>query len=107
MQIVFEEHSQIVHPVAQHCQPFNPEAKGKTPELFAIDTIKGMHFGNPEMQDFSKVRPLLEEKKICMLWDEALAPEFRDQVKTGIVVKEVCQSLDEAKATLESYQKDW
>jgi hypothetical protein len=76
-------------------------------ELFAIEKVKGIHFGNPEFQDFEKAWTLLQEKKICVLWDEKLAPEFRDQVKTGIVVKEVCASLDEARACLEDYRKGW
>jgi len=76
-------------------------------DLFSIEKIKGMHFGNPEMQDFGKVWSQLKDKKICILWDEKLDPKYRDQVKTGIVVKEVCTTMDEAKAVLESYQKDW
>jgi hypothetical protein len=76
-------------------------------ELFAIEKVKAMHFGNPEFQDFGKVRSLLEEKKICILWDETLEPAHREQVTTGVVVKEIRGNLDEAKACLEEYRKNW
>jgi hypothetical protein len=77
------------------------------PHLFSISQLHAMHFGNPEMQDFETVWPQLAEKKICALWDMELRPEFREQVCTGIVVREVCESLDDAKRRLDNYRKGW
>ncbi len=77
------------------------------PYLFEIERIRAMHFGNPELQDFGTVWPLLEEKRICLLWDQALAREHRARVKTGIIVREICRSLEDARGRLEEYRKNW
>ena len=76
-------------------------------DLFSVAGIQGMHFGNPELQDFGTVWSLLAEKRICVLWDMALPVEYRDRVQTGIIVREVCETLDEAQRRLDDYRKDW
>jgi len=110
-----EEYAEFVKPYnSKAFQPFGGgahhccgELEHLYDELFSIKGNNAMHFGNPEMQDFGNAYPLLADRKIGILWDDSLPEQFRCEVKTGIVVREICTSMEQARSCLDNYQKYW
>jgi len=64
--------------------------------MLITDGIRGMHFGNPELQDFRKVYDAASARRICVLWDGRLSPDEAD-VDTGLIWKRVGRNWEEAR----------
>lgn len=65
--------------------------------MLDTDGIRGIHFGNPELQDFRSVYQAAASRGICVLWDGPLSTD-ESTVKTGLIWKRVAKSWKEAQA---------
>ena len=66
--------------------------------------IRGLNFGNPELQDLDMVYAKALENRVVLLWDRQIPHQIFNKLAQGIIMKIVVTTLEEGRKKLAEYR---
>lgn len=67
-------------------------------DIMSIPGIRGLNFGNPEMQDWEFITKLSRETKTVLLWDQRIEPvDFKKLTPEGLILKVIVPDIEKGK----------
>lgn len=68
-----------------------------------IKGVKGLNFGNPEMQNWNNIYEKSQMQKIVLLFDNMIPIDIFKDLNQGVIMKIIVPSLEEGKRVIGEY----
>ena len=73
-------------------------------QIMNIKGVKGLNFGNPEMQDWNNIYEKAQMHKVVLLFDNMIPINIFKELNHGVIMKIIVSSLEEGKRALGKYK---